>query len=483
MTEERMNYIDGEWRGAESGDRYEVTNPADTTEVVATFPRASTEDAENAIEAAKRATDQWASMPGPERGSILRDAAGLLEARKDEVTEALTREEGKTTAEAAPEVQRAIDILYYYAEQAAEFGGNIKQASGQNKTLHTVREPMGVAGLITPWNYPIAIPTWKLAPALATGNTVVLKPAMQAPTVAAMVVECLDEAGIPDGVINLVTGPGREVGETLTTHGDVDAVSFTGSAAVGEHVYQAATDDRKRVQAEMGGKNPAIVTSSADVDEAVDIVGAGALGVTGQACTATSRAIVHEDNYDEFVEGIVEYAADIEVGNGLDGADMGPQANQTEFEGTLEYVDIAVGEGADLRYGGEALDGDAYENGYFLQPTVFADVDPEMRIACEEVFGPVLAVIEVSDFEEAMAVANDSQYGLSASVVTDDLSEAHSFVAEIEAGVAKVNEKTTGLELHAPFGGVKDSSTNTYREQGEAGIEFYTTTKTVYLNY
>jgi aldehyde dehydrogenase (NAD+) len=341
---------------------------------------------------------------------------------------------------------------------------------------------MGVAGLITPWNYPVAIPAWKLAPALATGNTVVIKPATLAPSLGKAIVECLDDAGIPDGVVNLVAGPGSEVGATITEHDAVDAVSFTGSSAVGHHVYDAATDGGKRIQTEMGGKNPTIVTSSADVDRAVDIVAAGAFGVTGQACTATSRAVVHDDVYDEFVEGLVAHAESIEVGPGLEDPDMGPQASADELEGTLEYVDIAVDEGATLETGGERVDVDG-ANGYFVSPAVFSDVDPSMRIAQEEVFGPVVAVIRVEDFDDAVEVANGVDYGLSASIVTDDLSEANRYADAAEAGVVKINEKTTGLELHVPFGGVKNSSSNTYREQGEAGMDFFTTTKTVYTSY
>jgi aldehyde dehydrogenase (NAD+) len=311
----------------------------------------------------------------------------------------------------------------------------------------------------------------------------VFKPAMQAPLVGGAIVECLDDAGIPDGVVNYVPGPGSEVGDTIVTHDDVDAVSFTGSAAVGKQVYDAATADHKRAQCEMGGKNPTIVTDSADVDEAVDIVGAGAFGVTGQACTACSRAIVTSSRYDAFLDGIVEYAEGLAVGDGRAGADMGPQVNESEREGTLEYVEVGMQEGARVATGGGEPAEPRHADGFFVEPTVLADVEPGMRIAQEEVFGPVLAVIEVDDFEEAIAVANDVEYGLSASVVTNDLGQAHRFVEEIEAGVAKVNEKTTGLELHVPFGGYKRSSTDTYREQGDAALDFYTSTKTVYLNY
>lgn len=482
MTQTYENYIGGEWTGSESGETQAVTNPVDESEVVSTVPVSSTAETDAAVAAAVEATDEWAGMPGPERGAILRETGEILKNQKDELAETLTREEGKPLGEAQGEVQRAIDIFYYYAEKARDFGGTVKQPSGGRAGLQTKKEPLGVAALITPWNYPIAIPAWKIAPALAVGNTVVIKPAMQAPTVGAKIVEALDEAGIPDGAINLVCGPGSEVGERLTTHDDVDAVSFTGSASVGEHVYEQSTTHGKRAQSEMGGKNPTLVTQSADVDKAVDIVGAGAFGGTGQACTATSRAIVHEDVYDEFVDGIVDYAESLTVGDGLDGADMGPHVSQGELEGSLEYVDIAKSEGATHETGGEELTGDEYDAGNFISPAVFSDVEPDMRIAQEEVFGPVLAVIPVSDFEEGVEVANGVDYGLSASIVTESVEKENAFIEQSESGVVKVNEKTTGLELHVPFGGLKRSSTNTYREQGDAGLEFFSYIKTVYRN-
>jgi aldehyde dehydrogenase (NAD+) len=480
MTETYHNYVDGDWVTATTGETFAVHNPADQSDVVGEFQQSGTEDAEAAVEAAAEASEEWADTPGPERGRILRAAGQRLADRKDELTETLVREEGKARPEAAGEVQRAVDIFAYYAAKASDVGGTVKGSSSEDTRLYTVNEPVGVAGLITPWNYPIAIPAWKIAPALATGNTIVFKPASQAPDVARKLVECLDEAGLPDGVLNYMTGPGSAVGKTFSTHEAVDAVSFTGSSAVGDTVGQQANETGKRVQLEMGGKNPAVVMPSADVDEAVDIAASGAFGVTGQACTATSRAIVHEDIYDEFVEGVVAAAEAIEVGPGLEGAEMGPQVSESELDGTLEYVDIGVEEGATLETGGGEVDAG---DGFFVEPAVFSDVDPDMRIAQEEIFGPVLAVIPVGSYEEAVEVANGVRYGLSASIVTQDLSEANRFVDDAESGVVKVNEKTTGLELHVPFGGMKDSSSETYREQGDAGLDFYTISKTVYMNY
>jgi len=480
MTGTNHNYVGGEWIAADTGETFTVHNPANRSEVVGKFQQSGTADAEAAVESAVKASDVWADTPGPERGRVLRAAGQNLADRKDELTETLVREEGKAWPEAAGEVQRAIDIFAYYSAKASEVGGTVKSSSSENTRLYTVNEPVGVVGLITPWNYPIAIPAWKIAPALATGNTIVFKPASQAPGVSQKLVECLDEAGLPDGVLNYVTGPGSKVGAVFSTHEAVNAVSFTGSSAVGQTVGDQANETGKRVQLEMGGKNPVVVMPSADVQEAVDIAVSGAFGVTGQACTATSRAVVHENIYDEFVEGAVAAAEAIEVGAGLDGAEMGPQVNQSELDSTLEYVDIGVNEGATLESGGTEIDAD---NGLFVEPTVFSDVDPNMEIAQEEIFGPVLAVIPVKGYEEAVEVANGVRYGLSASIVTQDLSEANRFVDDSESGVVKINEKTTGLELHVPFGGMKDSSSETYREQGDAGLDFYTISKTVYMNY
>ncbi|MFB6218307.1 MAG: aldehyde dehydrogenase family protein, partial [Halobacteriaceae archaeon] len=460
-----------------------VVNPADTTDVVGEFQLSSAADAEHAIEVADAAQADWAATPGPGRGAVLRETAERLADRKDELAETLTREEGKTLPEASGEVQRAVDIFYYYAEKARDYRGTVKQSSGTDTELYTVQEPLGVASLVAPWNYPIAIPAWKMAPALATGNAVVFKPATAAPNVTRKLFECLDDAGVPAGVANYVSGSGSDIGDTLTKHELVDAVSFTGSAEIGHMVYQDATEDMKRVQTEMGGKNPTLVMDSADVEEAADIVARGAFGVTGQACTACSRAIVHEDVYEAFVDALVAEAEAIEVGAGLDGADMGPQVTERELEGTLDYIEVGQNEGATLASGGDRLDGGAHADGWFVEPTVFTDVDNDMRLAQEEIFGPVVAVIPVSGYEEAIAAANDVDYGLSASIVTENLNEAHRFVEESESGVAKVNEKTTGLELHVPFGGYKDSSSNTYREQGDAALDFFTSTKTVYLNY
>ncbi|MGQ3330196.1 MULTISPECIES: aldehyde dehydrogenase family protein [Halorubrum] len=482
MSKPTTNYVDGEWRGSETGETIEVRNPANPDEVVATYPRSDKRDAAAAVDAAATAEAAWRDTPGPERGRILREAGTILDGRKEELTDILVAEEGKARPEAAGEVQRTIDIFHYFAGKASDLAGTRKASSGRDTNLYTRREPVGVAALVTPWNYPIAIPAWKLAPALVSGNTVVLKPASLAPGVVIEVARALDEAGLPDGVLNVVTGPGSTVGDEFITSEGTDLVSFTGSSEVGEMVYEQATGEGKRVQTEMGGKNPTLVTSSADPAEAADIVASGGFGTTGQSCTACSRAVVHEAVHDEFVAELVKRAESIDVGPGHD-HEMGPQVSEAELSSTLDYIDVASNEGATLAAGGGVPDGDAVETGHFVEPTVFTEVEPDMRIAQEEVFGPVVGVIEVSDFEEGIAVANDVEYGLSASVVTDDHGEANRFVDAIDAGVVKVNEKTTGLELHVPFGGFKRSSSETWREQGDAGLRFYTIEKTVYDGY
>jgi 2,5-dioxopentanoate dehydrogenase len=483
MTETYHNYINGEWQASESGETFEVVNPADTTDVVGEFQLSEPADIDHAVEVAQDVQSEWADLPAPERSKYLRRAAEEIEARSDELAETLTREEGKTVPEASGEIGRAIDILYYYAERIRDFGMEKKAASASDKEVSVVREPVGVAGLITAWNYPFVIPVWKIAPAIATGNAVVFKPARNAPNCTRKLFECFDEAGFPAGVVNYVTGSGSDLGDAITTHEDIDAVSFTGSKTVGDMVYDAATEDMKRVQTEMGGKNPLVVSDTADMDKALGMARFGAFGVTGQACTATSRAIVYEDVYDEFVDGIVEAAENIDVGPGLDGGEMGPQVSAGELSGTLDYIEVGETEGATLAAGGSELTGSGYENGHFVEPTVFTDVQPEMRIAQEEIFGPVLAVIKVADYEEAIEVANDVDYGLSASIATQDLTEAKRFARESESGLVKINEQTTGTELHAPFGGFKDSSSDTYRESGDEGLRFFTSTKTIYENF
>ena len=484
MTETYYNYIDGEWRESESGETFEVRNPANRDEVVGEYQQSTENDTNGAVEAAAAAQEEWAEMDAVSRGNLLRETAKRLDDRKDEIVDIFVREEGKTRAEASGETQRAINIFYHYGERAKDYNGVLKNASSGGQNLYYVREPMGVAGLVTPWNYPIAIPSWKMAPALATGNTVVIKPASQTPNVLRIIFECMDDAGIPDGVVNYVTGSGSEVGGTIVNHEAVDTVSFTGSRQVGEMIYEQATDNHKRIQTELGSKNPTVVMPSADIEEAAQTVGSGAFGVTGQACTATERVFVHDDVYDEFVDELISYAEDVEIGFGLDdGVDMGPHANEGELESTLDYVQAGKDEGATLKYGGEKPDGDEYENGYFVEPTIFTDVEPDMRIMQEEVFGPFVGIMPISDLDEAIELTNDVEFGLAAGILTQDISEANRYIDEVDFGVVKVNAATTGLELHVPFGGMNASSSETYREQGDEGMDFFTIIKTVYENY
>ena len=478
------NFIGGEWVGAQGGKRYENINPADTREKVAEYPLSGAEEAKKAIAAAANAYTGWSKTTPIARGRILNKASQILESRKAELAELLTREEGKTLVESAGEVQRAVDIFRFFGGLSFTLGGQTLPHEMPGNFLYTVRQPLGVVGLITPWNFPIAIPTWKAAPALLSGNAVVLKPASQAPAMSFEIAKALDEAGLPKGVFNVVTGEGRSVGGELATNPSVVALSFTGSYKVGNQIYQQLAARMARAQMEMGGKNPTIVLADADLDLAATLVIKAGFGLTGQACTATSRVIVEKTVTKALTEKIAAKAKGLKVGNGLTpGIDMGPAVNQQELEGNFEYVDSSLKEGAELVCGGQRLrDGDL-QHGYFMEPTVVTKVTPQMRIAREEVFGPVVAIIEVNDFEEALKVANGVDVGLSASIVTRDLKKAMQYTERIEAGVVKVNQISTGLALQAPFGGTKKSSSDTFKEQGAGAIDFYTRIKTVYLDY
>jgi len=479
-----QNFIGGEWVPAKSGQTFQNTNPADTREVVAQYPQSGQPDALAAIEAAKAALPAWSGMTSVARGRVLSKASQLLEARKPELAKLLTQEEGKTLAEATGEVQRTADIFRFFGGLSYNIGGQTIPHDLPNNLLYTRREPVGVVALITPWNFPIAIPAWKMAPALVSGNTVVIKPASQAPAMTMELAKVLTEAGLPKGVLNVVTGDGRAVGGELSSNPNIAALSFTGSYKVGTSVYQQLAKNMTRAQMEMGGKNPTIVLADADLDLAARLVAIAGFGLTGQACTATSRVIVEKSVAEAFTAKLVEKAKAIKVGNGLhEGVTMGPAVNEQEFKGNLEYIDIALKEGAKLAWGGERLTEGDLTHGYYMQPTVLTDVTPSMRIAQEEVFGPVVAIIAVEDFEEALKVANSVDVGLSASIVTKDIKKAMIYSERIQAGVVKVNQISTGLALQAPFGGVKKSSTDSFKEQGAGAIEFYTRIKTVYLDY
>lgn len=478
------NFIGGEWVAARSGKTYLTSNPADSREAVGSYPLSGAEDAQAAIAAAKKAAPGWAAATPIARGRVLSKASQILETRKAELAQLLTREEGKTLAEATGEVQRAADIFRFFGGLSYTHGGQTIPHDLPGNLLYTVRQPLGVVALITPWNFPVAIPAWKLAPALVSGNAVILKPASQAPALSLELARVLDEAGLPKGVLNVVIGEGRAVGGELATNTAVAALSFTGSHTVGNQVYQQLAQRMARAQMEMGGKNPTIVLADADLDLAARLVVTAGFGLTGQACTATSRVIIEKSVLEPFLEKLVARAQAIKVGNGLhDGVTMGPAVNQAELEGNLNYIDIALKEGARLVWGGARLTEGPLAHGWFMQPAILADVKPTMRIAREEVFGPVVAVLAVENFEEALAVANGVDVGLSASIVTRDLKKAMVYSERIEAGVVKINQISTGLALQAPFGGVKKSSTDSFKEQGVGAIDFYTRVKTVYLDY
>lgn len=480
----QQNFIGGQWVAAKSGRTFKNVNPADTRQPVAEYPLSGKEEAVAAIEAARQAFPAWSAQTPVARGRILSKASQILEGRKAALSEALTREEGKTLAESTGEVQRAIDIFRFFGGLSYTLGGQTIPHDLPNNLLYTVRQPLGTVALITPWNFPIAIPAWKLAPALVSGNSVVMKPASQAPGMTLELARALHEAGLPAGVLNVVVGDGRTVGQEFATNPRVVALSFTGSYAVGHGVYQQLAARMARAQMEMGGKNPTIVLADADLDLAATLVAKAGFGLTGQACTATSRAIVDRSVLEPFTERLVAKAKALRVGNGMSsGVEMGPAVSEAQLAGNLKYVQEAVVDGAKLLCGGERLTDGDMAHGYFMGATVLRDVRSSMKIACEEVFGPVVAVMEASGFEDALAIANSVDVGLSASVVTRDFKKAMLYAEKIEAGVVKVNQISTGLALQAPFGGVKRSSTDSFKEQGAGAIEFYTKIKTVYLDY
>jgi len=475
-----QNWIDGEWKVVGDSELVENRNPADLNDVVGIFPKASVEDARCAIAAARSALVGWANTPAPARGAILDKASQILSVRLDEMANILTREEGKTLAESKGEVARARDIFRYYSGEGWRYGGQVLPSSQAGELLYTRREPLGVVSIITPWNFPIAIPAWKIAPALAYGNTVVFKPAKDAPLIGWMLVAALVEAGLPKGVINFLFGDGATVGDEMARNPDVNGISFTGSTQVGAQIYRQAIQNLTRVQLEMGGKNALVVLRDANLDLAVDLAVKGGFALTGQACTATSRVIVEEPIADAFVSALGQAARKLVVGNGLEaGVQMGPAVNRAQLETDQSYMALGQSEGAKLVAGGEM----AEHAGYFAQPTVFDQVQPGMRIAQEEIFGPVISVIRATSLDDAIEKANAVHFGLTAGVVTNNLQHAFAFANRIDAGVVKINEPTTGLALNAPFGGFKQSSANTFKEMGQAAVDFYTRTKTIYVGH
>ncbi len=476
------NFIGGEWTES-NGGRVQDLNPADTTEVLAEAPVSTAAEAASACDAAAHAFEGWRNTPSPVRGQILYKVQRRMEERRQELAETLTREEGKTLAESRGEVQRAINVVEFFAGEARRITGETIPSELPNNFCYTVKQPVGPVAIITPWNFPIAIPIWKMAPALVSGNTVVFKPASLTPMTAALIVEIFAESGLPPGVLNLVFGGGREVGDTIVRHPAIQAVSFTGSNDVGVALYQAAAARGIKCQCEMGGKNPIVVLGDADLDLAVESTVQGAFGSTGQRCTATSRAVVVESVADEFVRRISERANALRLGDGAaPETEVGPLVDANQFKNVLSYMDVAREDGAELVAGGGPADGAGLRKGFFVKPTVFDRVTPDMRIAREEVFGPVLSVLRVKDFEEALVVANDSEYGLSSSIFTGDAVSVFRFVEEIETGMTHVNSPTTGGEAHVPFGGIKATGVGAF-EQGSTALDFSTELKVVDVDY
>lgn len=478
-----QNYIDGQWSDSVSGETYTITNPAHKSQVLGRFQRSNNEDAVRAIEAARNALYGWASTPAPQRAAILFKALQLMEERGDELARSITIEEGKPIGDAMGEVKRSMNITEYAAGEGRRMFGNTTPSELPNTVAYTSRRPLGVVGIITPWNFPLAIPAWKIAPALICGNTLVFKPASATPMTAVALTKIFEDAGLPPGVLNLVTGPGGSVGNTIVDHPDVSGVSFTGSTEVGTALYTRATQTLKKVQAEMGGKNAVIVLEDADMDSALGGIVQGAFGSTGQRCTATSRVVVQESVYDAFMTELIERTSKLTVGDGLDPAmDIAPLSSQSQFNTVMEYIGIGAEEGATIAYGGNPRTEGDLDEGYYVEPTIFTNVDTNMRIAQEEIFGPVLTVFKAADLEEAVSITNNVKFGLSSSIYTMDIPQAFRYIDTVETGIVHVNSPTLGGEVHLPFGGMKESGVGT-REQGTEAINFFTEPVTVYIDY
>ena len=476
------NYVDGQWVESRSGRTQERRNPANLDDLLGLAPLSSREEIHEAVAAARRAFPAWRDTPAPVRGRSILHAAQIMTEQKDTLARLMTREEGKTVSESLGEVQRTINTLEYMAGEGRRLRGETLPSELPRNFIYTLRQPLGVVGLITPWNFPVAVPVWKIAPALVCGNTVVWKPSELTPFISRQVVDIFAQAGLPAGVLNMVNGAGEEAGDELVEHPAVRAISFTGSCEVGALIYAKAARQMKKVQCEMGGKNPVVVLEDADLELAATSTVMGAFGSTGQRCTATSRVIVTEAIADKFVGMLLERTKQLKVGDGAEpGTHVGPSVDEAQFNKVQEYLAVGKKEGKPL-CGGERLRGGVYDAGYFTAPTLFDHVPPQARIAQEEIFGPVLSVIRVKDFDEAVAVANSIPYGLTASIFTTDANRILEFTDRIECGIVHINSPTVGGEPHIPFGGTKATGIGE-RETGSTAIDFYSELKVVYVDY
>ncbi|MEA2485274.1 MAG: alpha-ketoglutaric semialdehyde dehydrogenase [Actinomycetota bacterium] len=477
------NFIDGQWVDSISGETFESRNPADRTEVLGTFARGAAADVDRAVQAAVKAYPEWMQTPAPTRADYVLRVALLLEERKEELSEVMTREMGKTLKESRADVQEGIDFAHYMAGEGRRAMGESIPAELPNKIYMTVRHPLGVVGLITPWNFPIAIPLWKIAPAIVSGCTSVFKPAEDTPLCASLLVDMFREVGLPPGVLNLVNGFGEDAGAPLVDHPAVAAISFTGSLDVGRAINERCARSMKRCSLELGSKNALIVMPDAELDLAVEASAWGAFATSGQRCTATSRLIVHDDVRSEFTDRLLDRVGGMKVGNGLDpDVELAPVINEQQKNRVLEYISVGQQEGAKVLTGGEELTGGDYANGYFLAPTVFDNMTPEMRIAKEEIFGPVTGIMKVDSVEEAIAVANGTKYGLSCAIYTHNITNVFKAVQQLEFGVVYVNAPTIGAEIQVPFGGMKNTG-NGHREAGPQAMDEFTEWKTVGIDF
>jgi acyl-CoA reductase-like NAD-dependent aldehyde dehydrogenase len=477
------NHIGGKWVESSTGRTYTITNPASNESVLAEFQTSGVDDALKAVDAAHEALAGWANTPAPVRAGILFRAIEILRQRGDDIARTITLEEGKPLSDAQGEVKRSLNIMEYAAGEGRRMFGYTTPSELPDTVAYTTRRPLGVVAIITPWNFPLAIPAWKIAPALICGNTIVFKPASATPWSAIKLMEVFEEAGLPAGVLNVVTGPGGSVGNALVESPLVKGISFTGSTEIGTGIYSHGASLLKKVQCEMGGKNAVILLADADIDKALVGIIQGAFGSTGQRCTATSRVIVEEAIYDEFMEQLIDRTSKLKIGDGLDPeVDVSPLASKAQFDTVMEYIGIGTEEGAELVQGGHAVTGGIFNQGYYVEPTIFADVQTDMRIAQEEIFGPVLTVLKAEDLEDAIQIANSVKFGLSSSVYTKDLTQAFEYINTVESGMVHVNAPTLGGEVHLPFGGLGASGVG-HREQGIEAMNFFTEVITVYIDH